>query len=452
MSEPLTPGLEADLEGELFDSSDSSLGFALDRLLQDEPELLEVLNRLAVNGHGTWIVGGWLRDVLSGKIERELSENDVDLATTATPDEMMSLFPEGIAIGVDFGTFGIRVERGSEASMWEATTLRSDGVYVNHRHPEKVSWSTSLQQDLERRDFTFNAMAVDPARRLVYDPHGGRSDLISGVLRAVGTAERRITEDALRILRAYRFLAHSRPEFVLDDELHESMVNQKELLGQVSPERWWQELWRMFSGSGAIRSLLQMKKDKVLDVLMPGDVMPSFEWAADDFKSVVQKVRPDVRCQIVLCSLLQGLSLDEMHDILRHWMTPRRTREMAIQQFQWSTVIPDPRDEEQLRRFRHAVGEHLDVVMSLIHLRDLAAANEVESVLSALAPLRVQAEPVIDGLRLMEVTGLGKGPAIGSLKRSLYRLQIERDVANPETLLSFLDEIADRDLGGPVWP
>ena len=125
---------------------------------------------------------------------------------------------------------------------------------------------------------------------------------------------------------------------------------------------------------------------------------------------------------------------------------------MAIQQFQWSTVIPDPRDEEQLRRFRHAVGEHLDVVMSLIHLRDLAAANEVESVLSALAPLRVQAEPVIDGLRLMEVTGLGKGPAIGSLKRSLYRLQIERDVANPETLLSFLDEIADRDLGGPVWP
>ena len=452
MSGSLTLGPEADLEGELFDSSNPSLAGALDRLLQDEPELIEVLNRLAVNGHGAWIVGGWVRDVLSGKIDRDSSENDVDLATTATPDEMMSLFPEGIAIGVDFGTFGIRVERGSEAGMWEATTLRSDGVYANHRHPDKVSWSTSLQQDLERRDFTFNAMAVDPARRLVYDPHGGRSDLTAGVLRAVGTAERRITEDALRILRAYRFLAHSGPAVVLDDELHESMVNQKELLGQVSSERWWQELKRMFSGSGAIRSLLQMKSDKVLDVLMPDHVTPSIDWSVDDFELVVQHLGPDARSQVVLSSILQGLSVDEMHDLLRHWMTSRRTREMAIQQFQWSTVIPDPGDEEQLRRFRHAVGEHLDVVMSLIRLRHSAAYNEVRTALSALAPLRVQAEPVIDGLCLMEVTGLDKGPTIGSLKRGLYRLQIERDVDDPDTLLSFLEEIADQDLGGPVWP
>ena len=125
---------------------------------------------------------------------------------------------------------------------------------------------------------------------------------------------------------------------------------------------------------------------------------------------------------------------------------------MAIQQFQWSTVIPDPRDEEQLRRFRHAVGEHLDVVMSLIRLRDSAAYNEVRTALSSLAPLRVQAEPVIDGLCLMEVTGLDKGPTIGSLKRGLYRLQIERDVDDPDTLLSFLEEIVDQDFGGPVWP
>ena len=125
---------------------------------------------------------------------------------------------------------------------------------------------------------------------------------------------------------------------------------------------------------------------------------------------------------------------------------------MAIQQFQWSTVIPDPRDEEQLRRFRHAVGEHLDVVMSLIRLRDSAAYNEVRTALSTLAPLRVQAEPVIDGVSLMKVTGLDKGPAIGSLKRGLYRLQIERDVDDPDTLLSFLEEIVDQDFGGPVWP
>ena len=452
MSESLIPGLEADLEGDLFDSSVPSLAGALDRMLQDEPKLIEVLNRLALNGHGVWIVGGWVRDALSGKSDGSSSGNDVDLATTAIPDEMMSLFPEGIAIGVDFGTFGIRVERGSEAGMWEATTLRSDGVYVDHRHPEKVSWSASLRQDLDRRDFTFNAMAVDPSRRLLYDPHGGSGDLTAGVLRAVGVAEQRITEDALRILRAYRFMAHAEPVAVLDERLHESMVKQRELLAQVSPERWWQELRRMFSGSGAVQSLLQMKEDKVLDVLMPGDMLPSLDWLTDEFESVVQGLQPDVRGQVVLSSLLQGMSVDEMHDLLRHWMTPRRTRELAIQHFQWSTLIPDSGDVEQLRRFRHAVGEHLDVVMSLISRQASQAADAVRMALSELAPLRAQAGPVIDGIRIMEVTGLDKGPAIGALKRSMYRLQVERDLIDPDSILSLLDGIGTRDLGGPVWP
>ncbi|HJN54881.1 MAG TPA: CCA tRNA nucleotidyltransferase [Candidatus Poseidoniales archaeon] len=453
MSTTLIQGLEADFEGDEFGTSSPSLAGALDRMLADEEDLTEVLNRLAENGHGVWIVGGWVRDVLSGKGEGGSSGNDVDLATTATPTEMIDIFPDGIAIGVDFGTFGIRVEGGSEAGMWEATTLRSDGLYVDHRHPEKVSWSTSLRQDLNRRDFTFNAMAVDPARRLVYDPHGGREDLAAGVLRAVGVAELRITEDALRILRAYRFLAHAGPAAILDDRLHESMIKQRELLGQVSAERWWQELKRMFSGLGAVRSLLLMKEDNVLDVLMPGDTAPIIDFSADDFESVVQELRPNVRCQVVLSSILRGLSVDEMHGLLRHWMTPRRTREMAIQHFQWSERTPDSNDVEQLRRFRHAVGEHIDVVISLMLLWTQAGeVDAIRTALSELAPLRSQPDPVIDGLRLMEVTGLDKGPAVGALKRSLHRLQVERDLTGPDAILSLIDEVGDQDLGGPVWP
>ena len=449
----LSVGIEADLEGAGLDTSVPSVAKSLDRMLEVQYELAEVLNILAENGHGVWIVGGWVRDALSGKDDSVADGKDVDLATTATPEEMQSLFPEGIEIGVDFGTFGIRLSRGSGAGMWESTTLRSDGSYSNHRHPEDVSWSTSLQQDLERRDFTVNAMAIDPARRVLYDPHGGREDIASGLIRAVGVSDQRITEDALRILRAYRFLSHAGPSATIDEELHQSIIKSRALLGQVSPERWWQELKRMFSGIGAIRSLQLMEMDGVLEVLVPNEIENRMDFSEKGFESAVHDLQPLARTQVVLSSILQGLSVEHMHDLLRHWMTPRRTRELAIQQFQWSRNIPVSSDTGQLRRFRYAVGEHLDVVLCLmsLHLSD-DERGKIQVALSELTSLRTQSDPIIDGRRLMEITGWAKGPAIGALKRSLHRLQIERDLSAPAEILSLIDEVGDQDLRGPVWP
>lgn len=209
----------------------------------------------------------------------------------------------------------------------------------------------------------------------------------------------------------------------------------------------------MFSGIGAIRSLQLMKMDGVLEVLVPNEIENRMDFSEKGFESAVHDLQPLARTQVVLSSILQGLSVEHMHDLLRHWMTPRRTRELAIQQFQWSRNIPVSSDTGQLRRFRYAVGEHLDVVLCLmsLHISD-EERGKIQVALSELPSLRTQSDPIIDGRRLMEITGWAKGPAIGALKRSLHRLQIERDLSAPAEILSLIDEVGDQDLRGPVWP
>ena len=153
----LIQGLEADVDGEPCPPR-------LVRWLATLPEdLLNVLHVLAADGHGAWLVGGCVRDAMLGS-----PSTDIDLCTTCTPDRMLTLFDErAIPTGADFGTITIK----GDGRHYEATTLRTESLYRDGRRPDRVVWGTSLREDLSRRDFTFNSMAVDVARQQLYDPY-----------------------------------------------------------------------------------------------------------------------------------------------------------------------------------------------------------------------------------------------------------------------------------------
>ncbi len=206
-----------------------------------------LLSRLEQAGFATYLVGGCLRDGLLGK-----SPTDWDLATAARPAQVQALFPDAriIETGLQHGTVTVILE----GVQMEVTTFRKDGTYADHRHPEQVSFTDRIAEDLARRDFTVNAMAYSPTRGLV-DPFGGQTDLQNKVLRAVGDPARRFEEDALRILRLARFCAVL--GFATEEKTAAAALAQVHLLEHIAAERILQELEKLLMGDFAVPSLRQ---------------------------------------------------------------------------------------------------------------------------------------------------------------------------------------------------
>lgn len=206
--------------------------------------------------HELSIVGGAVRDSLLGR-----TVSDYDFATSATPDEVQQLFRHTIPTGIQHGTVTVLFER----HQFEVTTYRVDGTYNDQRHPDSVTFTRSLQEDLKRRDFTMNAIAADPLTGSLTDPFNGRRDIAERVIRTVGTPADRFAEDALRMLRAVRFATTL--QFEITSETFEAMRLRAHDLSSVAPERIFQELtkimiaptpsvgWRLLKQSGLLSSI-----------------------------------------------------------------------------------------------------------------------------------------------------------------------------------------------------
>ena len=185
----------------------------------------ECLERLKSAGYAAYPVGGCVRDVLLGR-----EPGDVDICTAAHPEAVMALFPRAVPTGIVHGTVTIPTEDGNV----EITTFRRDGDYADARHPDSVSFDAGLLEDLRRRDFTVNAMAMDSDGEVI-DPLGGRKDLRSKIIRCVGEADRRFSEDALRMLRGVRFAAQL--GFEIEEGTRAAMRRNAPLTAKVSRER-----------------------------------------------------------------------------------------------------------------------------------------------------------------------------------------------------------------------
>lgn len=217
---------------------------------------INVLEKFNEAGYEAYFVGGCVRDYL---LNDEFS--DIDITTNALPDEVKQIFKKSIDTGIQHGTVTILINGDS----FEVTTFRTEDDYIDHRTPEKVEFVSDLKEDLDRRDFTINAMALDSKGKL-YDYHCGEKDLRNKIIKTVNNPNERFFEDALRMLRAFRF--SSKLGFEIEENTLKAIKNNAELIKFVSIERIVNEFRKLLTGKGNKRSL-ELLLDSKLNNYIP---------------------------------------------------------------------------------------------------------------------------------------------------------------------------------------
>jgi len=212
-----------------------------------------ISKQLQSAGFEAFLVGGCVRDILLGK-----EPKDWDITTNATPEQIQKIFPDSVYEN-QFGTVGVKTNSESQAlKVIEVTTYRLEGKYTDKRHPDEVTFARTIEEDLSRRDFTVNAMAMkvmESAVQEITDPFGGQADLEKKIIRAVGNPDQRFQEDALRLLRAVRFMAQL--GFVIESETENAIHQHAGLLEFVAKERIRDEFSKLlmsnFAADGVVR-------------------------------------------------------------------------------------------------------------------------------------------------------------------------------------------------------
>ena len=425
------------------------------------PEFVKnLLCTLESAGHQAWCVGGCVRDLRLGR-----TPVDWDVTSSALPEETMALFGErAVPTGLKHGTVTVR----TEDQPVEVTTFRKDGAYRDHRRPETVTFTDSLEEDLRRRDFTVNAMALD-LRGTFRDPFGGLGDLERGILRCVGEPERRFHEDALRILRGLRFSACL--GFVLEEKTASAIREKKELLRDIAPERVWAELSRLLTGRWADEVLRAYPE--VVGVFWP-ELLPMIGFDQrtrhhcydvwEHTLHALAAVEPDVvlRCTMLLHDVgkpetftldARGHSHFKGHparsaalaeDMLRRLRVDNATRETVVRLVEWHDRNI-PRTDQGLRRALRDLGE--------ADLRRLLAVKRADNQAQAHQDLLGEidkAEAILDRLlaegacvslgqlavRGGDLAALGlRGPAIGRMLDLLLDRVVDGDVPNEREIL-----------------
>jgi len=405
-----------------------------------------VLDRLGEEGD-VWIVGGWVRDRIAGK-----DSEDLDLATNLIPSEVKSAFPKSIMVGEEFGTVLVRVEdsKGRDFQC-EVTTLRKDGGYTDGRRPDNVTFGNDIAEDLARRDFTINAMAIEPMKELVGEecPSGklidldgrGVKDLESGLLRTVGQAEERIGEDGLRMVRAFRFLDLGEGglrEF--DPELSAAISSNLPMLSKVSKERIWNEFQRVLSCSNSMRIVESMVEHGIFEEILPGISINTNTNPSDDHIVNLALICRD--------EVSDGA---EMSDRIASLLRLSRKESSALSSLHECRKIDLDPSVESVRRFSATMSD-TQKSQILDYMRGLGTDTEdFESELEQNSDLKAGSGPLVDGSRISEITGLEGGKRLGRLKDWLHRIQVERDLSSEEEVVELLEEFDWRNSDFEEW-
>lgn len=248
------------------------------------------IDKLGAAGYSAYAVGGAVRDSLLGA-----EPADWDVTTSARPDEILRVFESErtIPTGIKHGTVTVLLDNSGKNEPIEVTTFRIDGEYRDARHPESVEFSTDVLADLSRRDFTVNAMAFNE-REGIIDAFGGLSDLEAGIIRAVGDPKKRFSEDALRILRAFRFSAQL--GFEIEEETLRGAIICAPLLKNIARERIGAEIKRLLASKGAVYALKNMVTGNIWSEL--------FEIGAPSIEKIESISRLESDCAFTRAALL----------------------------------------------------------------------------------------------------------------------------------------------------
>ena len=424
-----------------------------------------IAERLEREGFETWCVGGAVRDALLGH-----AHLDWDLATAATPDQVQKIFRRRtIPVGVEFGTVGVLDDQGV---MHEVTTFRHD-VETDGRHAV-VRFGASLDDDLARRDFTINAIAVSPTTGEIRDPFDGQQDLGRRIVRAVGTADERMREDLLRALRAIRFAA--RLDFDIEAETWRAIERSAPYLARLSRERVKQEIEKtMEQVRCPSRAFALWRSSGALAALVPAlDTQPPIAFAAADHiasPAATGRVSlTDARRQHRILALFLGLDAasvrSSLHDLR---FSNADVRTMTSLAEYWTSVFaamsdalsaPTSPDDATIRRW--AALTRRTQLPSFLRLAEsrwaaLRAAGEeapgrarVDSVyrrairIAYRDPIEL-ADLAVDGEDLQR-EGIARGPLLGKILRSLLEWVVEEPGRNSRDRLLAHASLLARDV------
>ena len=425
------------------------------------PEINFISDMIIKNGGGCWIVGGSIRDALSSN----KNSNEFDLATDLIPEKMIEIF-DGIRYsntiitliptGIKYGTITLKFEKDIEI---EITTLRTDSVYSDGRRPDSVRFGKSLRDDLFRRDFTVNAMAIDISRKVLHDPFNGLADIKSKIIRAVGNPHTRLSEDGLRILRAYRFVGNFREIWGIDIDLRNALEMSINMLENIAKERIWNEFKKILNSKFAAEILLLMSEDKVLDIILHGKYSSQSRGILSQFNSTIV----NSESEDVSIARLALLLVDSLDGKIENDFSLIRLSNKEVNQFNrfFSSLgrLPDPNYKSELRLWRYFhdsdSGLMISIEESLANISgegELIAITAIRDELLNLPPLSAGNKPLANGTWLMQRTGLSKGPRLGRLKSWLHTIQIERDLSNLGEIESVLCTLPWNQEKYSLWP
>jgi tRNA nucleotidyltransferase (CCA-adding enzyme) len=276
----------------------------MDRLFLKSVPILELIEEA---GYEAYFVGGSVRDYILGR-----PINDVDIASSATPQEIKRIFPNTADIGIDHGTVLVITDTGT----YEITTFRTESGYSDFRRPDAVKFVRSLTEDLQRRDFTMNAIAMDKTGKII-DPFNGKRDLAQKRIITVGNPHERFHEDALRMMRALRFV--SQLDFELDQETFDSLKENAQNISEIAVERILVEFEKLAAGSNKIKAFSLLLESGLYQYL------PLFSSKKDHLMGLLNLPLDQLNATEIWSIIMIHTKDQEIEEALRAWKLPLKT-------------------------------------------------------------------------------------------------------------------------------
>ncbi|MDB6233213.1 CCA tRNA nucleotidyltransferase [Lactobacillus amylovorus] len=395
----------------------------IDNLPEIFVKAMPVLRTLEDAGFEAYFVGGSVRDVL---LHRHV--HDVDITTSAYPEEVKELFDKSIDTGIKHGT--VTVLYGGES--YEITTFRTESGYQDFRRPDHVTFVQNLDEDLKRRDFTINALAMDMHGDIV-DLFNGIEDLKNHIIRAVGNPEKRFHEDALRMMRAVRFM--SQLEFKLEEKTEQAIKDNHELLKKISVERIREEFVKMGLGPFS-RQAFQI----FLDTQLSEDV-PDFAGKKNLLQVYPQlKFSPTMETSLwAVIIILLKVPNENIDKFMRDWKNSNAMTEKVEQIIKMFDLIADhvPTDYELFE-----AGE--DIIINTIDVADILGQPVSSEALVdryLALPIKTPSELAVDG-RFLIKRGMRPGAQLGRTLNQIRKKVVACEIENSEEAIEqYLDDL-----------
>lgn len=383
---------------------------------------LPVLNKIKKAGFEAYFVGGSVRDAILG-----LEVNDVDIATSAYPEEIKHIFPKTVDVGIEHGT--VMVLHGGES--YEVTTFRTESTYQDYRRPDSVTFVRSLEEDLKRRDFTINAFAVDESGE-IHDYFNGKEDLNNRLIRAVGVADERFNEDALRMMRGVRFA--SQLDFSIEEETKQAMKRHAPLLEHIAVERIQVEWIKLLLGKARKQGLASFLET---DLYRYCPDLNEHKEALVRLSELDGLFTYEVQAWTLLLHFIEEA---DAKAFLRKWKTSNKIIQEVQILIETIEKRLDGEPVERLTVYRIGKERALEVEHLLELLGQKANPEQVEKIASGL-PMQSKAELDVTGHDLMQSAekkpGKWMGEAMAAAEEAVVLSQVENE---KEQIINWLEE------------